>query len=96
MPCGGVGLLEQEREQAIRHHQAVDRFRRIRGPQTEHGDLPPAPVAMFQIAGACRSSLVIGSFWPDAGLNRTKSRIRCFSGFTPVIIVVQTSGDSGG
>ena len=51
---------------------------------------------MFQIAGALRSPLVIGSRWPLTGLTRRKSRMRCSSGLTPVIIVVQISGESGG
>ena len=53
-------------------------------------------VAMFQIAGARRMLLVIGSFAPVCGSNCTKSRIPWSSGLTPVIIDVQTSGDSGG
>ena len=57
--------------------------------------LPPA-VAMFHTAGMRRSLLVIGSFTPVEGSNCTKSRMRCSSGLVPVIIVVQTSGESGG
>ena len=51
---------------------------------------------MFQIAGARRSELVIGSGARRAGESRAKSRMRCSSGETPVIIVVQSSGESGG
>ena len=57
--------------------------------------LPPK-VAMFQIAGSRRSSVVIGSFWPVVGWKRVKSRMPCSSGLRPVIIVVQTRGESGG
>ena len=53
-------------------------------------------VAMFQIAGTFRSLLGIGSSAPVAGLRRVKSRMPCSSGEAPVIIVVQTSGESGG
>ena len=51
---------------------------------------------MFHTAGIRRSLLVIGSFTPVAGSNCTKSRMRCSSGLVPVIIVVQTRGESGG
>ena len=51
---------------------------------------------MFQTAGARRSAAVIGSSAPVAGSRRVKSRMRCASGPTPVVIVVQRSGESGG
>src|SRR3954451_24158206 len=56
----------------------------------------PAAVAMFQIAGTWRSSLVIGSRWCVAGFTRRKSRTRCSSGLVPVSMDVHTSGESGG
>ncbi len=58
--------------------------------------LLPAALAMFQIAGTRRSPLPMGSRAPVAGFQRVKSSTRCSSGETPVIIVVQTSGESGG
>ena len=51
---------------------------------------------MFQMAGARRSSLVMGSFCPPDGAKRVKSRMRCSVGETPVIIDVHTMGDRGG
>jgi hypothetical protein len=51
---------------------------------------------MFQIAGARRRLLVIGSLAPVFASNWTKSRMPWSSGLTPVIIDVQMSGDSGG
>ena len=56
----------------------------------------PAYPAMFHTAGARLSSLVIGSLRPVAGEKRVKSRMRCSSGETPVIMLVQTMGESGG
>ena len=56
---------------------------------------PDSP-AISHTALARRSSDVIGSRWPVAGLKRVKSRMRCCSGLVPVAIVVQTSGESGG
>ena len=51
---------------------------------------------MFHTAGLWRSSLVIGSRFPLTGFTLRKSRMRCWSGLTPVSIVVQISGDKGG
>ena len=56
----------------------------------------PRALTMFQIAGTARSSLVMGSRTRVTGSNRVKSRMRCSSGETPVIIVVHTSGERGG
>ena len=53
-------------------------------------------LTISQTAFFRRSSEVMGSRRPVAGLKRVKSRMRCASGLVPVAMVVQTSGDSGG
>ncbi len=56
----------------------------------------PAQVRAFQIAGARRSALPIGSRSPEPGAKRLKSRMPCSTGETPVSIDVHSSGDSAG
>ena len=94
--AGRRRFLVEECEQPVGHDQALDRLGGQRRPEAEHRDVLPAAVAMFQSAGARRSLLVIGSFWPVTGSNCTKSRMPCSSGLVPVIMVVQMSGESAG
>ena len=53
----------------------------------------PLSPAISQTAFSRRSSEVIGSRTPVAGLNLVKSGFRCCNGLVPVIMVVQMSGE---
>ena len=72
---------------------AVREFQQAHAPDAEILIPTSLEDVRRMVAGA---SLVIGSRTCVVGLKRVKSRMRCSSGETPVIIVVQTSGESGG